>query len=875
MVNAGTIAVFAKLDIANVLMNVRKMEDALRKNSEVLKKNAGAFRDFGRDLSLYVSAPLLALGTASVVAATRMDSLKRGLVAVAGSAAEADRQFTRLKEVAKLPGLGMEEAVRGSINLQAAGMSAKLAERSLMAFGNALATVGKGKAELDRVNLALTQLSNKTSGFGQDVRQLQEALPQIRKAMMEAFGTADTEAIGKMGITGAQFVERIVKEFEKLPKVTGGIQNSFENFQDSMTRFLNSLGRVFLPGVGSGLDRLSAAFDKLAGKLEALPDLARTGLGVLFIGGIVMAPVLLAFTTLIEKVETLKKVLAAIAVMPAFKWLISLDTAAIAAASYLLYKGSGPQTPRAQREQQLRLAIAQAGPGPERERLIREFDELDKLYAREGSGGGKMLPKARPYDPFFGFVAPTAVPKSKPKITEHARAMAQAQIDLAREAHSIELGLLPGIHAKFAQDRFQAGLDAEKKAQTAGRPAAMRWLRARMAEIAKEEAEAERQARQEAQNRRETAANRQRTHARRLAEQALRRRNLEHFYSGAGGIYGGALSMMGATMSDMLLRVPDVLFERQERARMFGLLPSAGMAQAGQGFNRLQWGAQQQAQDMRDLVERMNSVMRGAAANMAQMFNRAFTNLAISQKRPFAGVGDAITGAFQMTLNTLEKAINRTFQENIPRAIERGVRRTATSINLLTEVFRAAADEIYFAFAGQLERLFGHFGTIGRIIQVALTRFLSRLLDVVIDSWITEVTRQKPKAEKAQAAAAGFAAGIMPLPAGFPKVPGQYPIPGTIGGMIGTAVGGPIGGLIGGVLGSIFHFQRGGWVPGPVGVPRAAIVHGGEYVVPAGGGSGISVNIANVSMSSEMDVPRVARQLAWHVKQELRAEVGR
>lgn len=55
---------------------------------------------------------------------------------------------------------------------------------------------------------------------------------------------------------------------------------------------------------------------------------------------------------------------------------------------------------------------------------------------------------------------------------------------------------------------------------------------------------------------------------------------------------------------------------------------------------------------------------------------------------------------------------------------------------------------------------------------------------------------------------------------------------GTIAGLASMIPG--IGGVVGagiGALGKIFHFAEGGWVPGPVGAPRAAVVHGGEFVV--------------------------------------------
>ncbi|MGJ1367401.1 tape measure protein [Sphingobacterium spiritivorum] len=198
----------------------------------------------GKKMSLTVTTPITALGVAAIKTYGDIEALRMGLISVMGSASDASKEFDKLLEVAKLPGLGLQEAIQGSVSLQAAGFSADEARKSLMAFGNALATVGKGAKELSLVNLALTQLQNKSSGFGQDLRQLTEQLPQLRGAMEQAFGTSDSETISKMGYTGAQVVKMLTAEFEKLPKVTGGIKNAFENMSDAITLSLSKIGDI-------------------------------------------------------------------------------------------------------------------------------------------------------------------------------------------------------------------------------------------------------------------------------------------------------------------------------------------------------------------------------------------------------------------------------------------------------------------------------------------------------------------------------------------------------------------------------------------------------------------------------------------------------
>jgi tape measure domain-containing protein len=228
----------------------------------------GALTTAGTGLTAAITAPLALLGAASIKTASEMDSLTRGLIAVTGSSEQATIQLARLKDVAKLPGLGFEEAVRGSINLQAAGFSALEAENALRGFGNALATVGKGKADLDGVILALGQIASKGKISAEEINQLAERVPQIRKIMQQAFGTADTEILQKAGISAQEFVNKVTAELLKLPPVTGGIRNDFENFSDKLNQSLSAIGNNLAPIVTSVLAGLIALLDKVQSAAE-------------------------------------------------------------------------------------------------------------------------------------------------------------------------------------------------------------------------------------------------------------------------------------------------------------------------------------------------------------------------------------------------------------------------------------------------------------------------------------------------------------------------------------------------------------------------------------------------------------------------------
>ncbi|MFT3992394.1 MAG: tape measure protein [Luteolibacter sp.] len=180
------------------------------------------------------------------------DSAVRGLAAIEGGSAQTSARLERMRKVAELPGLGFEEAIKGDVRLRSVGLTADLSERSLRAVGNAIALVGGGKAELDGVSVALMQISAKGTVAAEEINQIAERMPQVRQAMKDAFGTADTEKIQKMGLSSAQFIERLVTQLEKLPKATGGAQNTIENFDQAWSD-LKHTAEEFIVDSSSGL----------------------------------------------------------------------------------------------------------------------------------------------------------------------------------------------------------------------------------------------------------------------------------------------------------------------------------------------------------------------------------------------------------------------------------------------------------------------------------------------------------------------------------------------------------------------------------------------------------------------------------------------
>jgi tape measure domain-containing protein len=242
--------------------------------------------------------------------------------------------------------LGLPEAIQGSINLQAAGLSADQARDSLMGFGNALATVGRGKADLDGVITALSQVMSKGKVSAEEINQIAERVPQIRQIMKTAFGTADTEAIQKMEMLVDTFVSKVTTELKKLPPVTSGLRNNWDNAMDSMGLAILSVKEIVAPII----DKISQMVTKLATWFEGLSKPVKTVLLVFAGLAAVAGPILLGLGAIANALAGLVTIVTAIAAAPeVFLAILGALVAiagsvthllAVGAAFYTLYKHS-------------------------------------------------------------------------------------------------------------------------------------------------------------------------------------------------------------------------------------------------------------------------------------------------------------------------------------------------------------------------------------------------------------------------------------------------------------------------------------------------------------------------------------------------------
>lgn len=257
---------------------------------------AGQLSGIGGRLSIALTAPLVAFGTAATAAALKFDTIQRALTAIAGSSEAAQKQLARLRDVARLPGIDFENAIQGSIRLQAVGFSAQQAERALRNFANAVALTGGGAAELDRVTIQLGQLSAKGKVLAQDLRPIIEAAPAVAKALKTAFGTVDSEEISKQlekaGKSSRDFVDILLSELERIPRVVGGPREALTDFSTTVQLAFSRIGDAILRLLGPALETIGPLIERLADRFAALPGPVQLG-AVAFAGVVALMPPLI------------------------------------------------------------------------------------------------------------------------------------------------------------------------------------------------------------------------------------------------------------------------------------------------------------------------------------------------------------------------------------------------------------------------------------------------------------------------------------------------------------------------------------------------------------------------------------------------------
>ena len=220
---------------------------------------AGAFQRVTQVVSEFARS----IGSALV----ELEAMKLSLTAVEGSARKAYDQINRIYDIAKLPGVELQSAIKATVTLRALKLESELVERAIKAVGNALATLGRD-AELGGVTLALSQIIGKGKVHAEEINQLAERLPLIRGILVDQFGTANTEILQRMKLSIDEFIQKVVEGLEQLPQVATTVGTALKNMNNEWFRFKSGLGTLLKPAIEGSIKAASALLEAANAALD-------------------------------------------------------------------------------------------------------------------------------------------------------------------------------------------------------------------------------------------------------------------------------------------------------------------------------------------------------------------------------------------------------------------------------------------------------------------------------------------------------------------------------------------------------------------------------------------------------------------------------
>ena len=242
--------------MADINIRIGAKLDGLQRSIKKAQSQLGRFADFaervGTDLTTRLSLPVLGVGTAAVTSFAKFEKLENGLKAIAEEGEDAGETLTRLQNIAQLPGISLEQAVKGANQLRNVGFEAQQAEAVLTQLSKAVTLSGEGPEQLQAVVRQLVQMSAKGRILQEDLGVIQENVPSIGIAIQDAFGTQNIEAIRATGVSAQEFTAKITKaiaENEKFQKAQGGLANEFDNFNQSVQFSLATLGKTIAESI--------------------------------------------------------------------------------------------------------------------------------------------------------------------------------------------------------------------------------------------------------------------------------------------------------------------------------------------------------------------------------------------------------------------------------------------------------------------------------------------------------------------------------------------------------------------------------------------------------------------------------------------------
>lgn len=254
-----------------------------------LKEIGGKVSDVGKDMTLKLTTPLVALGTVGVNYNAQIEQYRTMFTTLTGSAEEADRIISQLQADAQKSPFDSKSLIEANQYLISAGVSAEDARKTILDLGNAVAATGGGSDELNRMAQNLQQIKNVGKATATDIKQFANAGINIYGLLAETTGKT-VEEVKEMDVSYEVLAEALAKASEEGGRYAGAMEaqsqtlnGSLSATKESIQMLLGEIMEAAMPVIVKVLEKVREVIDWLSSLDD---DTKKT---ILIVGAVVAA----------------------------------------------------------------------------------------------------------------------------------------------------------------------------------------------------------------------------------------------------------------------------------------------------------------------------------------------------------------------------------------------------------------------------------------------------------------------------------------------------------------------------------------------------------------------------------------------------------
>lgn len=275
--------------------------------ADAMKNMGDKITDVGKDMSMKVTAPLVALGTIGVNYNAQIEQYRTMFTTLTGSAEEADKIIQQLQADAQKSPFDSASLIQANQYLISAGVSAEEARKTILNLGNAVSATGGGSAELERMAQNLQQIKNVGKATSQDIKQFANAGINIYGLLAEATGKS-VEQVKDMDVSYELLADALAKASAEGGKYYGAMEAQGQTLNGSLSATKESIQMLLGEIMESAMPVIVKVLEKVREVINWLTNLDDgTKKTILIVGTVVasLGPLLMIVGTVISTLGSL------------------------------------------------------------------------------------------------------------------------------------------------------------------------------------------------------------------------------------------------------------------------------------------------------------------------------------------------------------------------------------------------------------------------------------------------------------------------------------------------------------------------------------------------------------------------------------------